>query len=71
MQAIGVILVLCAFLFQVWVTVRAFRCTLFESSQKRTQAQLIWLLPVVGAAIVFSVISIEEANERPKKEQRG
>ena len=42
-----------------------------ELGPKRTQAQLIWLLPVVGAAIVFSVISIEEANERPKKEQRG
>lgn len=61
---IGVILVLSAVLFQVWVTIRVFRSRLYESSQKSAQAKLIWLLPVLGAVIAFSVLTSEEQAER-------
>lgn len=61
---VGAVLVLGALLFQVWVTVRVFRSRLYESSQKSAQAKLIWLLPVLGAIIAFSVLSSEEQAER-------
>ncbi|MFZ5893422.1 MAG: hypothetical protein ACOY0T_20340 [Myxococcota bacterium] len=61
---VGALLVIGAVLFQVWVTVRVFRSRLYESSQKSAQAKLIWLLPVLGAIIAFSVLTSEEQAER-------
>lgn len=61
---VGVLLVIGAVLFQVWVTVRVFRSRLYESSEKSAQAKLIWLLPVLGAIIAFSVLTSEEQAER-------
>ena len=50
--------------FQGWVTYRVWRSRVFERSQKLNQAKLIWLLPVLGAIMVFSVLSQEERAER-------
>ena len=55
---------LMAFAFQGWVTYRVFRTRVFERSQKLNQAKLIWLLPVLGAVMVFSVLHQEERAER-------
>jgi uncharacterized membrane protein len=55
---------LIAVLFQGWVTYRVFRSRVFERSQKLNQAKLIWLLPVLGAIMVFSVLHQEERAER-------
>jgi hypothetical protein len=60
-----------ALVFQVWVTVRLRRTPIFDGSQKRAQTKLIWLVPVVGAAIVFSVLVSEEAYENKDKDERG
>jgi hypothetical protein len=60
----GILLVVAAFLFQLWVTLRLRRTPIYDRSQKIAQTKLIWLLPVVGAAIVFSVLASEEAYER-------
>lgn len=60
----GVVLLVAAFAFQIWVTLRLRRTTLYDRSQKNAQTKLIWLLPVVGAAIVFSVLVGEEAHDR-------
>jgi hypothetical protein len=65
----GIVLLVAALIFQVWVTLRVRRTPLYDRSQKSAQAKLIWLLPVVGAAIVFSVLISEEAYER--KDQGG
>jgi hypothetical protein len=46
--------------FQVWLTWRVFQSNLFERKQKIWQAQLIWLLPVIGAGLVFSVLRDDE-----------
>jgi hypothetical protein len=46
--------------FQSWLTYRVFRSTVFERNQKVLQAQLIWLLPIVGAGLVFTVLQEEE-----------
>jgi hypothetical protein len=65
----GVALIVAALVFQIWVTLRLRRTPIYDRSQKSAQAKLIWLLPVVGAAIVFSVLVSEEAYER--KDQGG
>jgi hypothetical protein len=56
--------VLCAAAFQAWLTWRVFHSGLYERKQKMMQAQLIWLLPIVGAALVFSVLREDDAAQR-------
>jgi len=56
---------------QVWLTVRVWRSQSYERSQKILQSKLIWLLPVVGAVLVFSLMPEEDDFARPKKELRG
>lgn len=46
--------------FQAWLTYRVFRSTAFERKQKVLQAQLIWLVPIIGAGLVFTVLQEEE-----------
>jgi len=53
--------------FQIWLTARVWRSTLFEREQKLWQSKLIWLLPVLGAAIVFSVLAQEDESARQAK----
>jgi hypothetical protein len=60
----GLVVLGMAVLFQVWVTVRVYRSRLYEPSQKSAQAKLIWLLPVLGAIIAFSVLTAEEQRDR-------
>ncbi|MGK4004581.1 hypothetical protein WMF31_18250 [Sorangium sp. So ce1036] len=50
--------------FQTYVTVRVFRSRLYEPKQKVWQAQLIWLLPIVGAGLVFSILQEEDRAQR-------
>jgi hypothetical protein len=70
---LGVSLLLAALAFQIWVTVRLRRTQIFDRSQKSAQTKLIWLVPVVGAAIVFSVLVSEEQYDRKEepKDDRG
>ncbi len=49
--------------FQSWLTVRVFRSGLYERKQKIWQAQLIWLLPIVGAGLVFSILNEDQKAE--------
>ena len=51
-------------LFQIWVMVRLRRTPIFDPPQKSAQTKLIWLVPLVGAAIVFAVLVGEEQHER-------
>jgi len=50
--------------FQIWLTWRVFQSTLYERKQKIWQAQLIWLLPIIGAGLVFSVLRDDESATR-------
>ena len=54
--------------FQVWLTVRVHRSKLYEPKQKVWQTQLIWLLPIVGAGLVFSILQEDERAQRPSSE---
>jgi hypothetical protein len=61
--AVGLVVVLVV-AFQVWLTFRVFRSNMFERRQKVLQAQLIWLLPIIGAGLVFSILQEEAAADR-------
>ncbi len=54
--------------FQVWLTTRVFKSRLFEPKQKVWQAQLIWLLPVIGAGLVFTIL---QENAKAEREARA
>ncbi len=51
-------------LFQIHLTHRVFKSKLYERKQKIMQAQLIWLLPIIGAGLVFSVMHDDAKAER-------
>jgi hypothetical protein len=50
--------------FQAWLTRRVFKSTLYERKQKIWQAQLIWLLPILGAGLVFTILQEDQKAER-------
>jgi tellurite resistance protein TehA-like permease len=57
-----------AVLFQVWVSVQLLRSTLYEPSQKRLQMLVVWLIPVIGAVIVQSMMRSDgKPPYRPEK----
>lgn len=55
--------------FQTWLTVRVFKSRLFERKQKIMQAQLIWLLPILGAGLVFTILMEEERSNKTPPSQ--
>ena len=55
--------------FQAWLTVRVFRSGMFDRKQKVLQTQLIWLVPIVGASLVFTVLREEESIDKPTRSQ--
>ncbi len=62
---------LAALLFQVWVTIRLWKSDLYLRSEKSAQSKLVWLVPVLGAVIVLSVLTEEDkANRDDSHEQR-
>jgi hypothetical protein len=65
------LLVVAAIAFQTWVTVRVRRSENYDAEQKRAQTRLIWLLPVIGAALAFAVLEDEDRKDPPNREQQG
>lgn len=57
--------------FQVWLTVRVHKSDLYEPRQKTLQTQLIWLLPIIGAGLVFSILQDDERAQRPPSELKS
>ena len=60
----GVLLILVVLAFQARTTRRVWRSKLFDRPQKIAQSQLIWLLPLIGAVIVMSVLEDEDQREK-------
>ncbi|HMI86329.1 MAG TPA: hypothetical protein VK550_19680 [Polyangiaceae bacterium] len=42
--------------FQGWLTIQVFRSGLYDRRQKILQTQLIWLLPILGSGLVFTML---------------
>jgi uncharacterized iron-regulated membrane protein len=57
--------------FQIWLTRRVFRSKMFEQKQKIWQAQLIWLVPIIGATLVFAVLQEENDQGSPPSHLKG
>jgi hypothetical protein len=57
--------------FQVWVSRRVWRSELFQRSEKFAQLRLIWLLPILGATMVYSVITEEDDHGKPGSHLSG
>jgi len=55
--------------FQAWLTVRVWKSRLFERKQKILQSQLIWLLPIIGAGLVFTILIEEERSNKTPPSQ--
>lgn len=59
------LLIIAVVAMPIWASVRLSRTDLYESQQKRSQYQLIWLLPIIGASLVLVVMHQEQqAAER-------
>ena len=56
--------------FQVWLSARVYRSDLYERQQKVWQMQLIWLLPIIGAGLVFYMLRDEALKTTPNKSSR-
>jgi hypothetical protein len=52
---------------QVWATVRVYRSDLYERDQKWMQAKLIWLVPLIGAMLVLSVLKEDDTSDRKNR----
>jgi hypothetical protein len=50
--------------FQVLITVRVWKSRIYDREQKVLQSKLIWLVPLVGAMLVLSVMQEDDASER-------
>jgi hypothetical protein len=61
---LGAMLLVAILVFQVRTTVRVWRSGAFDKPQKMAQSRLIWLLPLIGAAIVGAVLEDEERRDR-------
>jgi len=57
--------------FQSWLTVRVFKSHLFDKKQKMLQTQLIWLVPIIGASLVFTVLHEEDSLNKPTRTMKG
>ena len=55
--------------FQAWLTRRVWKSHLYERKQKIWQAQLIWLLPILGAGLVFTILQEDRKAEQEASSQ--
>ncbi len=62
---VGSVILLVVLLFQVRVTTRVWRSQAFDRPQKMAQSKLIWMLPLIGAALVLSVLDEEDERIKP------
>ena len=51
--------------FQMWVTWRVWKTDLYIRTEKFAQFRLIWFLPLLGAIIVYSVLTEEDHRQGP------
>lgn len=56
--------------FQSWVTGRVWRNDIFIRSEKVAQTKLVWLVPLLGAVMVYSMLMDEAKHEVRDKAPR-
>lgn len=61
---VGALILLVILAFQARTTFRVWRSGLFDRAQKSAQTKLIWLLPLIGAVLVQSVLEDEDRRDK-------
>jgi hypothetical protein len=51
-------------LFQGWLNIQVFKSELYDRRQKILQTQLIWLLPILGSGLVFTMLRDDLPSNR-------
>ena len=55
--------------YQLWVSILVVRTAIYEPTQKLLQCIGIWLIPIIGAVIVHSILKTEgKPPYKPEKE---
>lgn len=54
------VLLVAVVIAQILLTVRVWRSRSYDREQKMAQTRLIWLLPVIGAVLVFGLMPPED-----------
>jgi hypothetical protein len=67
--AAGALVLLIALALQVLATIRVKRDDGSSPEQKGMQLRLIWLLPLLGAALVLAVLHESPSSHSPRAEQ--
>lgn len=69
MDHFGILLAIgaCVAAAQLWVSIRLFRSQDYSGFQKGAQTAIIWLLPVIGAIVVYSLMSTDGKPPRVAK----
>lgn len=52
--------------YQVYITRRITQYSTCTSQQKALQTTLVWLLPLIGAAVVHAFFKLDAAQPRPR-----
>lgn len=65
MSVVPVLFFVLLFGFQVWVSWRVWKTDLYLRAEKFAQFRLIWFLPLLGAIIVYSVLTEEDHRQGP------
>ena len=55
--------------YQLWVSVQLLRYALYDRTQKGLQLVLVWLIPIIGAALVQAMMKSE--GKPPYKPEKG
>lgn len=63
-------LLLAVVVAQGLLTRRVWRSPSFERSQKVLQSKLIWLVPILGAVLVFSLMPEEELPRKSRTHEK-
>jgi hypothetical protein len=56
--------------FQAWLTIQVFKSGLYDRRQKILQAQLIWLLPILGSGLVFTMLQDDLPGKSAQTDKR-
>ena len=58
------IILLAVVAFQGWLTFQVSRSGLYDRRQKSLQIQLIWLLPLLGSGLVYTMLRDEAPSNK-------
>lgn len=71
MSWLSVLLLVAIVSFQIFVTYRVWKSEGFERKEKVAQSKLVWLIPLLGAVMVYTVIAEDDDSSGPSSHLRA